>query len=345
MKTGRLTALAAVTAATLGLAACQVGSSPEDGPPMGNAIAQKSPEALDPAGQIIELDEENNQVSDMEAAGDILALRSSDKLTVGTLSEVDSGDATTIDISESCGDLTANANTFVLACGDEVLLIDAASPADVTSREVPEVASATAAALTSSGALLVGSDEEDIVHVYQEGEEPDAIQVAANTTQMITVPVDGSEDHAVRSYNPNTTIQDVHWETSEQGGTLRVGLGIGQMAAGEDGLIIVSDNMGDQIAIYTATDVVRLHQTAPVDPSPWGVAWDAQRDLAWIASTGANTITGYTVSTGAPVQQQQVNSIADAHNILVLPDGTLVAASATGDGLQVINDLKDSGSN
>ena len=115
-------------------------------------------------------------------------------------------------------------------------------------------------------------------------------------------------------------------------------IGVGQIAAGEDGLVIASDTLGDQVAVYTATDVIRLHQTAPVAASPWGVAWDAGRDLAWVASTTGNVLASYDISSGVPEQVHTLTSVADAHHIAVLPDGTLIAVSATGDGLQVIDD-------
>lgn len=106
--------------------------------------------------------------------------------------------------------------------------------------------------------------------------------------------------------------------------------------------MLVSDNLGPQLAVYTADDVIRLHQTAPVDESPWGVAWDDVHDLAWISSTAENSLVAYDISTGVPVEEHRLDTVADVHNVVVLSDGTLVAASATGDGLQVIDNPADS---
>lgn len=336
MKTGRLTALAATTAlASLGLTACQTGSAPEPGPEMGNAVAAASPESVAPAGRVIDVDTE---VIDLAVAGETIALRSAESLQVGTLADFDAGEAETVEIPAACADLTASADTFVLACGSEVLLVDAASPTIPTSRDVSDNAPASSASLTTTGELLVGNAEESVVSVHRDGEDADTIDVAGTTDQLLAVPVNGAQDVAVRSNIANTTVQDIHWEDGEQGGTLRVGVGVGQIAAGEDGLVIASDTLGDQIAVYTATDVIRLHQTAPVDASPWGVAWDPGRDLAWVASTADNVLASYDISSGVPEQVHTLNSVPDAHHIAVLPDGTLVAVSATGDGLQVIDD-------
>lgn len=339
MKTGRLTALAATAAlASLGLAACQTGSAPEPGPEMGNAVAAPSPEAVDPTGRVIDLPADATDVTDLAVAGEIIALRSSDALQVGTLADFDAGAAETVEIPETCADLTASDDTFVLACGAEVLLVSAADPGSPTSRDVSDNAPASSASLTTTGELLVGNAEQSVVSVHREGEEVETIDVAGATDQLLAVPVTGADDVAVRSNIANTTVQDIHWEDGEQGGTLRVGVGVGQIAAGEDGLVIASDTLGDQVAVYTATDVIRLHQTAPVAASPWGVAWDAGRDLAWVASTTGNVLASYDISSGVPEQVHTLSSVADAHHIAVLPDGTLIAVSATGDGLQVIDD-------
>ncbi|GAB2515059.1 hypothetical protein CATRI_06635 [Corynebacterium atrinae] len=340
MKSGRVTALAAVAATSLLLGACQAGSSPEPGPEMGNAVASDSPPATNPAGRVIALPSDYAEVSDMELAGDILGLRSGARLVVGTIADFDAGSATSIEIPDSCADLTATGNTFALACGDEVMLIDAAEPTTVNTITVSEVAPVASASLTGSGELIAGSADADKVAVYRPDRDPEVISVAGPTTQLITVPVDGAPDVAVRTNLPNTTIQDIHWEKKVQGGTLRVGVGIGQIAGGEDGLVVASDTMGDQVAIYTATDVIRLHQTHPVDDSPWGVAWESGRDLALVTSTATNTLAGFSIAQGVPEEQLSLSTIANAHHLVVLPNGTVVIASASGDGLQVIDDLE-----
>lgn len=338
MKAGRLTALAAVTATTILATACSTGPA-QDVPDMGNAVAEVSPPATDPAGRVIDLGADS-EVTDMETTGDVLGLRAAGALLLGTPAEFDAGDVTEVAVPENCGDLTASADTFVLACREEVLLVDAAT-GDVDRRDIAgtDAAPAVAAALTSTGELVVGNSESDKVLVFGEGtDDPlETITVAGNTSQLIAVPREGADDAVVRTNHANTTIQDIHWRDGEQGGTLRVGLGVGRIAAGEDGLVVVSDNSGDQLAVYTATDVIRLHQTSPVDDSPWGVAWDPGRDLAWIASTGTNTLAGYDLSTGVPERKALLDTVADAQSVVLLDDGTLVLASATGGGLQIID--------
>ncbi|OKX90608.1 hypothetical protein AUP72_09260 [Corynebacterium glutamicum] len=322
------TALLASTA--LLLSACTQGVT--DSPDMGKATPAVSPAASNPDGQVIEF----GNITDMEVTdGDILGVRTEDALAIGTVSDFEAGSQVELDVDKQCGDLTATGGTFVLPCADGVYLIDAKDPDldELRATDKP----VTVAALTSDDQLLVGNGEDEELTIYREGEEPETFTVAGPNTQLIAVPVIDRHDAVVRTWNENTTIQDVDYPNDREGATLRVGLGVGQMAGGEDGLLVVSDEMGGQIAIYNADDVIRLQMTAPTDENPWAVAWDSSNALAWITSLSENTLVGYKISEGVPEEEQRLNTIADAQNLVVLSDSTLVVASATGDGIQIID--------
>lgn len=269
------------------------------------------------------------------AEGDILGVRSEDSLAIGTLADFEAGNQTELGVDARCGDLTVTQDQFVLACEQGVYLIDAASPTldDLHVTDKPT----TVAALTTDGELLVGNDVDEDVTVYREDREPVNFEVQDPGTEMISVAVDDRHDAVVRISNGPTTIQDIDYPNDRAGATLRVGLGVGQVAGGEDGLMVVSDNRGGQIAIYNADDIIRLQMTAPVDSDPWGVAWDSQNSLAWITTLSNNQLTGYRISAGVPEEQHRLDTIADAQNVVALSDGTLVVASASGDGLQIID--------
>lgn len=323
-----VTSLVATTAL---LAGCSQ-NIPET-PDMGNATPVASPPADNPAGTVIGY---TAAITDLEVAdGDILGVRTEETLAIGTVSEFEAGTETTLDVDASCGDLTVTGDRFVLACQQGAFIIDATDPDldDLRATETPT----TVAALTSDGILITGTDADEDVTVYREGREPVTFEVQDPGTEMIAVPVDDRHDAVVRIWNGETTIQDIDYPQDRPGATLRVGLGVGQMAGGEDGLLVVSDNIGGQIAIYNADDIIRLQMTAPVGDDPWGVAWDAANDLAWITTLSDNQLTGYRISEGVPQEQHRLDTVADARNVVVLGDGTLVVASASGDGLQVIS--------
>ncbi|WP_245802228.1 YncE family protein [Corynebacterium pacaense] len=317
------------------LAACGTSDTSEPAD-MGGAIPQPSPIPRNPDGRVIPLPAGQDAVSDLERAnGDILGVRTPSALSVGSIGAFGAGEQKVLDIDPGCGDLTATGDTFVLPCPQGVYLVDSASPdlSDLRETENP----ATVAVLTSTGELIAGNNEDATLTIYREGTDPKTFKVASPTDQMIAVEVDGRHDAVYRSNNANTTIQDLDWPNNKMGATLRVGLGVGQIAGGEDGLAVVSDNRGGQIAIYNADDVIRLQMTAPVDQSPWGVAWDAPHALAWIASTSDNQLAGYQISAGVPEEKYRLNTVANALNVVVLDDASLVAASASGDGLQIID--------
>lgn len=313
------------------LTACQGGSVPEPGPEMGNATPASSP-ASTPDGDVIM---SGTEFSDLVVSGETIAARTDDSLHIGTLEQFRDESAHRAELDPACADLTAAVDAFVLACGGEVLQFSAADPASV--KTWPTEAPATSAVIVD-GRLITGNTEETEVTVYADGEDPETIGVAETTDQMISVPQENGPDSVVLVNRANTTIQDVDWEGGRQGGTLRVGVGVGQAAPGEGGVVVVADTLAPQIAIYTAHDVIRLQQTAPVDDSPWGAAWDPGRKLAWVSSTAENTATGHDISNGVPIATHSINTVADAHNIAFLPDGTFIAASASGEGLQIVDE-------
>lgn len=321
-----------IVASALVLTACQQDSSPDQTPEMGNASPAASPAAQDPEGEIIAVGE---PITDLAAVGDVLAYRTDAALTIGTVAELADGEgaATVIDVDPACGDLNEGSSDFILACGDTVLVIPADDPAAQQTRQLDSPATT---ATLADGTLIAASDEASDVTLYREGEDPETISVEDATDQLITVQrADGSES-AVRTNRETTIIQNIDLENDRQGGTLRVGLGVGQIAPGADGLVIAADTMGPQIAVYTYESAIRLQQTAPTGDSPWGAAWDPSRELAWVASTAENEAIGYRIADGVPQEELRFSTLADAQNIRVTDDGTVVLASATGDGLQIV---------
>lgn len=309
----KFAALAIATSTAVTLAACQQGSAPEPGPTLGNAVPVDSPEATDPDGDTIDLGE----VSDLAYTGDAYAVRVGDELLTGTLDELRK-DPQPIDIA-GCTDVTANAGEILVTCGDEVRFIGG----ETLKLEQP----AASAVVLSDGSIVTASGTEAHAYVYRDGELADDFPVGGTTDELAVT----DTDQVVRINRETSTIQDFRLEQGRQGGTLRVGVGVGTASAGPDGLVIVSDTSGSQIAVYTVSDVVRLHQTAPVAESPYAVAHDGT--LAWIASTSTNTATGYDITRGVPMEQSTVNTIANVRAMVATDDGLVLGGS---DGLQII---------
>lgn len=332
--------LAAVLSTGLGLAACSQSPNQEADDTlvgMGNATPAASPQLSGtPAGESLSLPQEITQVDDVVGLGELIALRGGNTLAMGSLKDFKDAKAKVVQLpSAECGDITITAATVVIPCGSQVLLIEDGA----ISRTVDTDMQISAAALTSSGDVVLANNKDNRVWVHH----PDAdakveeIIVDRPSTQILALPQKDGPDYVVRTWNETTTIQDIQWTEGKPGGTLRVGLGVGRMSPGEDGTLVVSDTNGNQIAIYTLDRIIRLHQTAPIDASPWAVAWDKKNHLAWAASTGTNSLVGYDISQGVPEERQRVSIPENTIFLSALDDGTLITAAKDAKELRVIS--------
>ena len=118
------------------------------------------------------------------------------------------------------------------------------------------------------------------------------------------------------------------------GQSLRAGQGATTLVADPAGRLLVSDTRGDQLLVF-GVDPLILRQAYPVADSPYGVA--GSRELAWVSQTSANTVVGYDLSTGIPLEKVRYPSVRQP-NALAFDDaaGTLYVVSGAGDGVQII---------
>jgi hypothetical protein len=118
------------------------------------------------------------------------------------------------------------------------------------------------------------------------------------------------------------------------GQSLRAGQGATTMASDPAGRLLVSDTRGDQLLVY-GVDPLILRQAYPVADSPYGVA--GSHGLAWVSQTSANSVTGYDLSTGIPLEKVRYPSVRQP-NALAFDDvaGTLYVVSGAGEGVQII---------
>lgn len=329
-----LSSLLALSATAL--AACQpevgVGADPETAV-KGNATPAASPANADPEGTVVDLKED---ITNLAAVNDSLAVRTKNQLLIGSQKDFAGKKATKHDISEECGDLSSSASGFVLACPDKVLLIDPSSPESPDEVRMEEESPVTAATQLSNGDIFATSADSSTVGIYRDGKRENDIEVEAGSDQLLAVPNPKGDDAVVRIHREDSTIQNVDWTNDRAGGRLRVGQGVGSITVGDNGVVLASDTEGERLAVYTSDDVIRLHQYGNVDGSPWGVAWDKERNLAWVSATDTNKAHAYEINKGVPELRGSVSTVRDAQNIAVLGDGTFVAASATGHGLQFV---------
>ncbi|MGH3596223.1 MAG: YncE family protein, partial [Mycobacterium sp.] len=123
------------------------------------------------------------------------------------------------------------------------------------------------------------------------------------------------------------------------GQALRAGQGATTVAADPAGRLLVADTRGGQLLVFGADPLI-LRQAYPVRQSPYGLA--ASRGLTWVSQTAANTVIGYDLSTGIPVEKVRYPTVRQP-NSLAFDDasGTLYVVSGSGEGVQVIEHAAD----
>jgi len=118
------------------------------------------------------------------------------------------------------------------------------------------------------------------------------------------------------------------------GQSLRAGQGATTMVADPAGRLLVADTRGGQLLVF-GVDPLILRQAYPVPESPYGVV--GSHGLVWVSQTSANTVIGYDLSTGIPLEKVRYPSVRQP-NALAFDDaaGTLYAVSGAGAGVQSI---------
>ncbi len=195
----------------------------------------------------------------------------------------------------------------------------------------------TAIARRADGKLVLGSADGAVYTLdWKPGSDPapgtakvasrnkifarvDALVTQGNTTVVLD-----------RGQTSVTTIDaDGHVQQA-----LRAGEGATTVAADPLGRVLVADTRGGQLLVY-GVDPLILRQAYPVRQAPYGLA--GSRRLAWVSQTASNTVVGYDLTTGIPVEKvryptvQQPNSLAFDE-----ASDTLYVVSGSGAGVQVI---------
>ncbi|QCQ91043.1 hypothetical protein [Rhodococcus sp. SGAir0479] len=133
-----------------------------------------------------------------------------------------------------------------------------------------------------------------------------------------------------------TSLTEVEVDDDSLGMALRAGEGATQLVTDPHGRILVTDTGGDELLVFT-TDPLLMRQRFPVPDAPYGVAYDDRTDLVWVTVSGTNTVVGYDISTGIPVEKSRFGTVRQPNSVTVdTASGTLLVGSASGDGLQRI---------
>ena len=131
-----------------------------------------------------------------------------------------------------------------------------------------------------------------------------------------------------------TSVTTIDASGTRQEQALRAGEGATTMVVDPLGRILVADTRGESLLVF-ASDPLMLRQQAPVRGAPYGLA--GSRGLAWVSETATNTVVGYDLATGIPVEKVRYRTVQQP-NSLVFDDAsnTLYVVSGSGAGVQAI---------
>ncbi len=127
---------------------------------------------------------------------------------------------------------------------------------------------------------------------------------------------------------------DVPGASISQG--LRAGKGATNAVTDRYGRVLVTDTRGGALLAFSL-DPLLMRQNYPVPGAPYAIAYDRERDLAWVTLTEKNEVVGYDVAGEEPEEKYRFPTVSQPNTVAVDPrTGRVMVASGTGDGIQVI---------
>ena len=134
-----------------------------------------------------------------------------------------------------------------------------------------------------------------------------------------------------------TAVSLADLSSGETSPALHAGNGAAGAVADRFGRMLVTDAHDGELLAF-AGDPPLLRQRFPLPGAPYGLAYDARRDLAWVTLTARNEVVGLDVAGGEPVVVHRFPTVHQPDAVAVDPvSGRVVVVSASSAGLQVID--------
>lgn len=329
----RLRTILAVLAIAL-VSACS--TNPVDAPPptIAPASAAVSPPVTGrPDGEVRELAAPAQAAIIDTASGALVVLApAGDDASTLTVFARD-GAEKTVSLPSRASALTGDGDGRVFASTrggyyDVDLAAGAAERVEVAERSETEF---TAIARRADGRLVLGSADGAVSTLGSDGAVAAELTTFARIDALVT-----QGDTAVALDRAQTSVTALSKDGDTVAQALRAGEGATTMAADSVGRVLVADTRGQGLLVYSVDPLI-LRQQYPVRDAPYGLTGSAT--LVWVSQTASNTVVGYDLATGIPVEKvryrtvQQPNSLAFDES-----SGTLYVVSGSGAGVQVITD-------
>lgn len=187
----------------------------------------------------------------------------------------------------------------------------------------------TAIALREDGDLVLGSADGAVYTLDGPSTVKASLKIFARVDSLVT-----QGNTAVVLDRGQTSVTTVDPSGTDAEHALRAGEGATTMTTDPHGRILVADTRGDGLLVF-GTDPLILRQRYPVRGAPYGLA--GSPGLAWVSETATNTVIGYDLATGIPVEKVRYRTVQQPDS-LAYDDktDTLYVVSGSGAGVQVI---------
>ncbi|MGH3670348.1 MAG: YncE family protein, partial [Pseudonocardiaceae bacterium] len=134
-----------------------------------------------------------------------------------------------------------------------------------------------------------------------------------------------------------TAVSVVDLSSGEISPELRAGNGSANAVADRFGRMLVTDTRDGELLAFAGNPPV-LRQRFPLPGAPYGLAYDARRNLAWVTLTARDEVVGLNLTGGEPVIIHRFPAVHQPDAVAVDPvSGRVLVGSASGAGLQVID--------
>ena len=189
---------------------------------------------------------------------------------------------------------------------------------------------------SAAGAVYVLADQTSSGQTGSGQTGSDQTRVTAETTIFSRVDAIVTEgETAVVLDRAQTSVTALNQQGAVQQ-ALRAGLGATTIAADPAGRVLVTDTRGGQLMVFSVDPLIQ-RQGYPIGESPYAIA--SSNTLVWVSQTAINSVAGYDLGTGIPVEKVRYPTVRQPNSLAFDEvSGTLYVVSGSGDGIQVIRD-------
>jgi len=187
----------------------------------------------------------------------------------------------------------------------------------------------TAIARRGDGRIVLGSADGSVYTLTSDNTVSAELDVFARVDALVA-----QGDTVIVLDRSQTSVTSVDASGTKAAHALRAGDGATTIAADSAGRVLVVDTRGEQLLVF-GSDPLMLRQRYPVRGAPYGLA--GSPGLAWVSETATNSVVGYDLATGIPVEKVRHRTVQQPNSLAYDDESdTLYVVSGSGAGVQVI---------